>query len=461
MDDLHKIAYEYLEHGQNALKTGNISLAKDYCDLAEASAPDLEEVWLLKASLAEPRESVTFLQKALEINPQSERAKKGLLWAEKRMNILAIEEAEIVTAEEPVEELSSEEPESLESMDKNPYKVGTSDELNTSLENASETQEMAAAKAVKAKPSLTVKRAVSLRWLIAPLSILVLVLLIAFGSAFKSSWFDVVTPIVSKGVMGGNGDVIGAPSMETAQPSATAQSTELETEPIVVAVGNTATVEGTATLDPTSTTQPTVTTTASPLPTNSPVPTATLTTSASPVSQSDLDPTATSSAPILMTVTPNPAWIGVPSPTPLPTDTDEPEYSTIPATPVVNVPINNSNPGARWIDVNLSQQMVYAYEGDQLVNAFVVSTGTWQYPTVTGSYNVYVKYLYKDMWGDDYYLPDVPYTMFFYEGYAIHGTYWHSNFGVPMSHGCVNMTIPDAGWIYQWASVGTMVNVHY
>ena len=117
--------------------------------------------------------------------------------------------------------------------------------------------------------------------------------------------------------------------------------------------------------------------------------------------------------------------------------------------------------GTRWIDVDLTHQMTYAYEGNTIVNSFLVSTGTWQYPTVTGQYHIYVKYRYTDMSGPGYYLPNVPYTMYFYEGYALHGTYWHSNFGHPMSHGCVNLSIPDAGWLYNWASVGTLVNVHY
>jgi lipoprotein-anchoring transpeptidase ErfK/SrfK len=63
--------------------------------------------------------------------------------------------------------------------------------------------------------------------------------------------------------------------------------------------------------------------------------------------------------------------------------------------------------------------------------------------------------------GYDYYLPDVPYVMYFFEDFAIHGTYWHSNFGTPMSHGCVNVSTPDAGWLFNWAPVGTAVNVTY
>ncbi|MGE5251028.1 MAG: L,D-transpeptidase, partial [Bacteroidota bacterium] len=59
------------------------------------------------------------------------------------------------------------------------------------------------------------------------------------------------------------------------------------------------------------------------------------------------------------------------------------------------------------------------------------------------------------------YLPNVPYTMYFYKGYGLHGTYWHNNFGTPMSHGCVNLRIEDSKWLYNFASVGTTVNVHY
>lgn len=114
-----------------------------------------------------------------------------------------------------------------------------------------------------------------------------------------------------------------------------------------------------------------------------------------------------------------------------------------------------------WIDVNLTQQTLYAYDGNNLMNSFLVSTGTWQYPTVTGKYHIYVKLRYTDMSGPDYFLPNVPYTMYFYQSYGLHGTYWHHNFGTPMSHGCVNLSIPDSEWLYNFASVGTLVNIHY
>jgi lipoprotein-anchoring transpeptidase ErfK/SrfK len=117
--------------------------------------------------------------------------------------------------------------------------------------------------------------------------------------------------------------------------------------------------------------------------------------------------------------------------------------------------------GARWIDVDLTNQMVYAYEGDVIVNSFVVSTGTWLTPTVTGKHKIYIKVRVQDMRGPGYHLRDVPYVMFFHGDYGLHGTYWHNNFGTPMSRGCVNLTIDDAAWLFNWASVGTVVNVHY
>ena len=117
--------------------------------------------------------------------------------------------------------------------------------------------------------------------------------------------------------------------------------------------------------------------------------------------------------------------------------------------------------GEPWIDVNLSEQRVYAYEGDVVVNSFLASTGVAQTPTVTGKYKIYVKVRVQDMSGPSYYLRDVPWVMFFYEDYGLHGTYWHNNFGTPMSRGCVNLTIDDAAWLFSWASVGTVVNVHY
>lgn len=117
--------------------------------------------------------------------------------------------------------------------------------------------------------------------------------------------------------------------------------------------------------------------------------------------------------------------------------------------------------GEKWIDINLSSQTVTAYQGQTAVYSAIASTGTSRTPTVVGTYRIYAKYRYKHMSGPGYSLANVPFTMFFYKGYSIHGTYWHNNFGTPMSHGCVNLTIPDAEWFYHWAPMGTKVVSHY
>jgi len=114
-----------------------------------------------------------------------------------------------------------------------------------------------------------------------------------------------------------------------------------------------------------------------------------------------------------------------------------------------------------WIEIDLTNQRLYAYRDNQLINAFKVSTGTSNHRTVTGTFKIFTKYPAITMTGPGYDLEGVPFSMFFYKGYAIHGTYWHNNFGTPMSHGCVNMNTDDAAWIYKNAPVGTYIMVHY
>lgn len=125
------------------------------------------------------------------------------------------------------------------------------------------------------------------------------------------------------------------------------------------------------------------------------------------------------------------------------------------------IPEEEANTSTFWIEVDLTQQMLYAYRGDRIINTFLVSTGAGKTPTVTGTYRIYVKYDAYYMTGPNYEYPDVPYTMFFHKGYSIHGTYWHNNFGTPMSYGCVNMETEDAAWIYKHAPVGTYIFIHY
>lgn len=111
----------------------------------------------------------------------------------------------------------------------------------------------------------------------------------------------------------------------------------------------------------------------------------------------------------------------------------------------------------KWLEINLSEQRLLAHEGDQVVYEFPISSGKPWTPTVTGEFRIWSKFRYTKMSGGSralgtyYYLPNVPFTMYFHRDYGIHGTYWHDNFGHPMSHGCVNMRTPDAEKIFYWS----------
>lgn len=146
-----------------------------------------------------------------------------------------------------------------------------------------------------------------------------------------------------------------------------------------------------------------------------------------------------------------------------------PQYPTIPTT-------------EKWISVDLTHQRAYAWEDNKLVKSFAISSGKSRTPTVTGVFRIWAKVPAQTMEGGsraagDYYnLPGVQWVQYFYRDYSFHGTYWHNNFGVPMSHGCVNMRNADAEWLYNWAdphvdehkwhilepdALGTLVIIHY
>lgn len=110
----------------------------------------------------------------------------------------------------------------------------------------------------------------------------------------------------------------------------------------------------------------------------------------------------------------------------------------------------------RWVSVDLYEQVAIAYEGETPVFATLVSSGLAEWPTNEGVFNVYVRYPRTIMSGaegqsDFYYLEEVPWTMYFDGDIGLHGTYWHDGFGYRHSHGCVNLSITDAAWLYNWA----------
>lgn len=111
----------------------------------------------------------------------------------------------------------------------------------------------------------------------------------------------------------------------------------------------------------------------------------------------------------------------------------------------------------KWIHVDLSAQTLVAYEGSRPVFATLVASGREGYDTPTGLYQVRGKYISTTMRGADpvdgpYEVEEVPWTMFYYEGFALHGAYWHDAFGQVRSHGCTNLAPHDARWLFEWTS---------
>lgn len=115
----------------------------------------------------------------------------------------------------------------------------------------------------------------------------------------------------------------------------------------------------------------------------------------------------------------------------------------------------NSEGAQKWIEVSLSQQKLRAWEGNKIVMEFPISSGRW-YPTPKGDFSIWAKTRYQRMTGGSkdlgtyYDLPNVPANMFFFKDFAIHGAYWHNNFGQPMSHGCVNAPLSSAAQLFEW-----------
>jgi lipoprotein-anchoring transpeptidase ErfK/SrfK len=126
--------------------------------------------------------------------------------------------------------------------------------------------------------------------------------------------------------------------------------------------------------------------------------------------------------------------------------------------------LGETNGANKRIEVDLTNQKLYAFEGDKKVYEFPVSTGKYG-TTPTGTFQIWIKLQSTRMQGGNkalgtyYNLPNVPFTMYFYndqvpkwKGFGIHGAYWHNNFGHPMSHGCVNLHPDNARTLYLWAN---------
>ena len=387
-----------LQQASSALKRGDRSSARLWAEQALRNNPDEVKALMILAGISKPEDSIAYLKRVLEIDPQNESARQGMHWAVQKARQEETYRS-IIQPETRPQDISSVawQPEEAIEEDTQPVSVSTA-----------QTDQPVPATARIEKPKTRRKRGVFLALLPWIIAICVFCLGITVWAGLANNWLVLAD------------SEIPLPVPAFLVPTATP------------------TVSSTPTLTPTatSTDTPTPTATFTPTPTDTPTPTPTYTST----------PTVTDTP-----VPPTEPSIPVIEITPI-SEAEQPEYSG----GEVNYSFTDF-----WIDVNLSQQMAYAYDGETHLASFMVSTGTWDHPTVTGTYSIYVMYRYADMSGPGYYLTNVPYVMYFYKGYGLHGTYWHSNFGVPMSHGCVNFSIPDAAWIFERASIGTVVNVHY
>ena len=117
------------------------------------------------------------------------------------------------------------------------------------------------------------------------------------------------------------------------------------------------------------------------------------------------------------------------------------------------------------IEISLPKQTLTALENGQAVFTTLISTGAQEGDTVPGDYFIERKRPSRRMSateGNGYDLPGVPWVCYIsWTGVSIHGTYWHNNFGHPMSHGCINLPTPSAKWIYRWTNPVVPLNVQH
>jgi len=120
--------------------------------------------------------------------------------------------------------------------------------------------------------------------------------------------------------------------------------------------------------------------------------------------------------------------------------------------------------GNRWIDVDLAEQTLAVYDNNELIFATVIASGLEPFYTRPGLFQIYQKKETETMRNSDptdfYYLDNVPWTMYFDKARALHGAYWRTRFGYPQSHGCVNLSVGDAHWLFNWAHEGDYVYVY-
>jgi lipoprotein-anchoring transpeptidase ErfK/SrfK len=405
-----------IQKAQEAFRQGDKRSVHHWAETAASLHPEAEDPWLLLAAIGSPRASVAYLQRALQANPTSQRAQKGMQWA---LNRVREEEARLATQKASVQSIAAiqlsyvaeEDPTPTQPVHPVPSLAGTQP---TRLRQKTEITQPVRAKPAP-KTAETVHR-------LSPLSIGVLVFACLAVAAFV---FIDITP-ASAFINSLSAPRAGSAGWSQALVQKPAQFSEpaFTPTPSAVAVVDDSVVQPTGTPFPTITVAPTETAT----PETSPTPMAT--------------------------------DIQVPSPTPLPTDTSAPLPESQPSNPYT---------GSKYILVDISEQHLYAYDGDTLVYSFVASTGM-RGATRVGTFSVLDKIpnAYGSTW--NIWMPD--WLGIYYSGSLENGIHslpilpggqrlWAGYLGTPISYGCVVLGIDESRQLYDWADIGTPVTIQY
>ena len=374
-------AKEALRRSQLALRKGEKDSARLWAEKAAALAPELEEPWLFLAAVSRPQISLHYLARALAINPGSERAHKGMLWARKQLEAKQAAKKPLVPDEKPPEKVEKAPDAPL------PEPVGGIFQIHAQVEEV----------VVAPIPAPTAQNAPARGWRRQSLPALLLMAL----------FVSVVWALF---------------------PRISSLAARLRVEPTATLVEE---HWGAAEISkPTYTPTATATFTPTPTPTITPSPTATST--------------------------------FAPKPTKTPYPTAEPQAPLAPAADPVSS-------GSKYVLVDISEQHLYAYQGNTLVFSFVASTGM-NNATATGNFSVLNKIpsAYGSTW--DIWMPS--WLGIYWAGSLQNGIHalpimsngsilWDGYLGTPISYGCVVLGTYEAKLLYDWVDIGTPVDIQW
>jgi lipoprotein-anchoring transpeptidase ErfK/SrfK len=396
---------ENLRSGIEAARTNQFKKARAYLMMVLDQEPDnIPAMFWLAFVAASPQESVELLERVLKLEPENERAKAGLRWAHERLQSAQVK---------PVPEEQQAPP----ATETDQTSQTAEETTRRKLLSKDETQQRAKKSALAHRARRTIDPLLGVTLIVGAVALLTIGLwaLIFDPSQTLAAWFPVAIERIPSQIQ-----EIPASSTEATKPISVSPSAEQLSTPIKIFSSKVDTIV----------VKPQPPHEAEPEP-------------FTPI-ETTVEPSIVAPPPENPVSLSSPEFIG-----PAEELLSGPRlFQPVPASLLAHQP---ASPTEKWIEVNITKQRVTAWEGNTPVMSFLASTGLAYTPTVLGEYNIYWKLESTLMVGPDYYLPEVPYTMYFYAGYALHGAYWHNNFGQPMSHGCVNLSIEDSKKLFEWA----------